>query len=593
MDERLRPFLTSVEKPARYIGGEYNLPDMQKPCNVRFCLCFADIYEVGMSNLGISILYDILNKAENVVCERCFTPWFDMGKVLKDNDIPLSSIETGKPLKDFDIVGISVPYEMSYTNILYMLDLAKIPFRAKDRGEEYPLIVGGGPASANPEPIIDFFDAFFIGEGEETDLAFCRIVEKYKGNKKKILEEASKIDGIYVPSVCEVVDGINVTTVKKAVVSDLDRAPYPEKPLVPNIEIIHDRSVMELYRGCYAGCRFCQACYFYRPVRYREKDTVTAMAAKLIDNTGFDEMGLASLSSGDYEDICEVITELKELTEKKNVVLQMPSLRLDSFTSGILERAKKSSLTFAPEAGTQRLRNVINKNVTDEDIVNSMKIAFTAGYTTVKLYFMLGLPTETDEDVLGIADVVRTVKKTFIETTGRKNIFINVSTAMFIPKPATPFQWAEQISEEEMYRRQNLLKKELFAIKGVHYAWHGADVSVLEGIFARGDRKLSYVIETAYKKGCYFDSWTERFDYKKWQEALEENGVRISDYTGGRDTEKPLPWSFIDFGVSNRYFLKEWEKALKGETTPPCKHKCNGCGASKLSACRFYVKETK
>jgi len=593
MDERLRPFLTKVEKPARYVGGEYNTPDMTKPCNVRFCLCFADVYEVGMSNLGIAIIYDVLNKAENVVCERCFAPWFDMGRVLKENNFPLSSIETGKPLKDFDIVGFSVPYEMSYTNILYMLDLAGIPFRATDRGEDFPLIVGGGPSSANPEPIIDFFDAFFIGEGEETDLALCRLVEKYKGDKKKILEEAAKIDGIYVPSVCKTENGINVTAVKKAVAADLDHAPYPVKPLVPNLEIIHDRSVMELYRGCYAGCRFCQACYFYRPVRYREKDTVAALAAQLIDNTGFDEMGLASLSTGDYEDICELIAELKELTERKNVSLQMPSLRLDSFTEGVLERAKKSSLTFAPEAGTQRLRDVINKNITDEDIVNSMKIAFSAGYTTVKLYFMLGLPTETDEDVLGIADVVRTVKKTFIETTGRKNIFINVSTAMFIPKPATPFQWAEQISEEEMYRRQNLLKKELFAIKGVHYAWHGADFSVLEGIFARGDRKLSYVLESAYGKGCYFDSWTEAFDMNKWREALAENGVVITDYTGAKDIDKPLPWDFIDFGVTKAYFLKEWKKALEGKTTPPCKHKCNGCGASKLASCRFYTKEEK
>lgn len=588
MDEKLRPYLTKVDKPARYIGGEYNLPDMDKPCSVRFCMCFVDVYEVGMSNLGIQILYDILNKADNIVCERCFAPWPDLGKILKEKGIPLSSIETGKPLKDFDVVGFSVPYEMSYSNILYMLDLSGIPFRAKDRGEEYPLIVGGGPSAANPEPIIDFFDAFFIGEGEDIDLAFCRLVEKYKGDKQKILKEAALIDGIYVPSVCKVVDGKNVTPVKKAIVADLDKAPFPTKPLVPNIEVIHDRSVVELYRGCYAGCRFCQACFFYRPIRYREKDRVKYIAEELIKNTGCEEMGLSSLSTGDYEDICPLINELDAMTAQKNVSLQVPSLRLDSFTEGLLKRAKKSSLTFAPEAGTQRLRNVINKNVTDEDIVNSMKIAFSHGYTAVKLYFMMGLPTETDEDVLGIADTVRLIKKTYIETTGRKNIILNVSTSMFIPKPATPFQWAEQISGEEMYRRQNLLKKELFSIKGVHYAWHGADISVLEGIFARGDRRLSYVIEDAYNNGCFFDGWSEYFKYDVWTNALANNGVNTTDYTGEKGEDEILPWDFIDFGVTKKYLLKEWKKALAGETTPPCKHDCNGCGASRLAKCRFY-----
>ncbi|MBR1746892.1 MAG: TIGR03960 family B12-binding radical SAM protein [Clostridia bacterium] len=592
MDDKLRPYRTGVEKPARYVGGEYNLPDFNKPYSVRMCLCFVDLYEVGMSNMGIQILYGVLNEAEDVRCERCFAPWIDLGKILKEKNIPLSSLETGTPLRDFDIVGFSIPYEMSYTNVLYMLDLAGIPFRAKDRGEAYPLIVGGGPASANPEPFIDFFDLFFIGEGEDIDLELCKLVEKYKGDRDKILTEAAKIDGIYVPSKCEFSDGICKTTVKKAVVKDLDRAYFPTKPLVPNIEIIHDRSVVELYRGCYAGCRFCQACYFYRPVRYREKETVKQIAERLIKTTGCEEMGLSSLSTGDYEDVVPLISELKDLTERKNVSLQIPSLRLDSFTEGLLERTKKSSLTFAPEAGTQRLRDVINKNVTDEDIKSSMAIAFRAGYTTVKLYFMLGLPTETDEDVLGIAETVRLVKQTYIETTGRKNIFINVSTAMFIPKPATPFQWAEQISGEEMYRRQNLLKSELFKIKGVHYAWHGADISVLEGVFARGDRRLSDVIETAYLSGCKFDGWSECFRYDLWMEALAKHNVKIEEYTGARDTDEALPWDFIDFGVKKSYFLSEWKKALVAKTTPPCKHRCNGCGAQSLASCRFY-KEKK
>lgn len=591
MKNILSKHLINVEKPARYTGGEYNTPDMTKPCNVRFCLCFTDIYEVGMSNLGVSILYDIVNKQDNLVCERCFAPWTDLGDILKKEKILLLSIETQQPLKDFDVVGFSVTYEMGYTNILYMLDLAQIPFRAKDRDESYPIIIGGGPISANPEPIIDFFDAFFIGEGEENLLEFLKVSEKYKGDKTKILQEASKIEGVYVPSLVEINNGVVTTKIKKATIYDLDKAPFPLKPLVPNIEIVHDRSVVELYRGCYAGCRFCQACFFYRPIRYRESDTVVGIVNELIKNTGYDEVGLSSLSSGDYQQIIKTITDLNALTESKNVVLQLPSLRLDSFTASLMGSARKSSLTFAPEAGSQRLRDVINKNITDEDIESSMRLAFSIGYRTVKLYFMLGLPTETDEDVMGIVDIVRKIRKLYMEVTRRRDININVSTAMFIPKPLTPFQWAEQISSEEMYRKQNMLKKEFYAIKGVRYSWHGAEISVLEGIFARGDRKLSYLIEKAYSLGCYFDSWSEKFDREKWQNAIESCQVDVKAYTGERAVDSVLSWDFIDFGVSKKYLLAEYNKALKGETTPPCKENCNGCGASNSTKCRQYFSD--
>lgn len=591
MKNILSKHLINVEKPARYTGGEYNTPDMTKPCNVRFCLCFTDIYEVGMSNLGVSILYDIVNKQDNLVCERCFAPWTDLGDILKKEKILLLSIETQQPLKDFDVVGFSVTYEMGYTNILYMLDLAQIPFRAKDRDESYPIIIGGGPISANPEPIIDFFDAFFIGEGEENLLEFLKLSEKYKGDKTKILQEASKIEGVYVPSLVEINNGVVTTKIKKATIYDLDKAPFPLKPLVPNIEIVHDRSVVELYRGCYAGCRFCQACFFYRPIRYRESDTVVGIVNELIKNTGYDEVGLSSLSSGDYQQIIKTITDLNALTESKNVVLQLPSLRLDSFTASLMGSARKSSLTFAPEAGSQRLRDVINKNITDEDIESSMRLAFSIGYRTVKLYFMLGLPTETDEDVMGIVDIVRKIRKLYMEVTKRRDININVSTAMFIPKPLTPFQWAEQISSEEMYRKQNMLKKEFYAIKGVRYSWHGAEISVLEGIFARGDRKLSYLIEKAYSLGCYFDSWSEKFDREKWQNAIESCQVDVKAYTGERAVDSVLSWDFIDFGVSKKYLLAEYNKALKGETTPPCKENCNGCGASNSTKCRQYFSD--
>lgn len=585
--------LMQVEKPARYTGGEFNTPDMNKPREVNFCLCFADIYEVAMSNLGIAILYDVLNKDKDIVAERCFTPWTDMGELLKKYNIPLMSIETKKPLKDFDVVGFSLQYEMAYTNLLYMLDLAQIPFRAKDRDSSYPIMVAGGPCTANPEPFADFFDLIYIGEGEEADKRICNLVSKYGKDKKRILEEASKIDGIYVPSLSRLENGVAVTKVKKAIAKDLNQAPYPTKPLVPNIEIIHDRAVIELYRGCYAGCRFCQACFYYRPIRYRSKETIINYAKELLRNTGYDEIGLSSLSSGDYENIYEVISEIQELADSNNVRLQLPSLRLDSFSSKLMKASRKSSLTFAPEAGSQRLRNVINKNITDEDINKSMKMAFETGYNSIKLYFMLGLPTETDEDIMGIVEIVERIRNIYVEVKKRRDLNITVSTAMFIPKPLTPFQWTKQISMEEMVRKQVLLRSNLKKFKGVKYNWHSADVSMLEGMFARGGRELSYLIESAYNNGCIFDGWNEHFNFEAWQRAINECNIKIENYSRERDVSEELPWDFIDFGVSKKYLLKEYEKALREETSPSCKYHCQGCGVSSFGECQTFKGESQ
>lgn len=577
-----------VEKPARYTGGEYNTPDMKKPHKLDFCLCFPDIYEVAMSNLGIAILYDILNKNKDIVAERCFAPWMDMGKLLKEYNIALMSIETKKPLKNFDMLGFSVQYEMSYTNILYMLDLANIPFRAKDRDDSYPIIIAGGPCTANPEPFADFFDIIVIGDGEEVDKTVCEIAIKYPKDKAKMLQEASKIQGVYVPSLSKIENGINITKVKKAVVKNLDEAPFPSHPLVPNIEIIHNRAVVELFRGCYAGCRFCQACFFYRPIRYRKAQTITNCVQDLIANTGFNEIGLSSLSTGDYEGIQEVITGIKQLVDSKNVKLQLPSLRLDSFSSKLMKEARKSSLTFAPEAGSQRLRNVINKNISDEDIEKSMKMAFEIGYKTVKLYFMLGLPTETDEDVMGIVNIVKKVREIYFEVRRNRMVKINVSAAMFIPKTVTPFQWAEQISVDEMLRRQQILRSELKKINGVNLSWHDAEISMIEGVFARGDRKLSHLVEIAYKNGCYFDGWGELLNMEGWAKAIEESKIDIKEYTRERAFDEALAWDFIDFGVRKEYLLNEYQKALKEEITPPCKSECQYCGASAMGECRQY-----
>ncbi len=577
--EILKKILLQVEKPARYLGGEFNLPDTDKPCDERVCLCFADKYEVGMSNIGLRILYHMLNDTDGVVCERCFAPSVDMAQELRKNDIRLFSLETRREFFDFDIVGFSIGFELAYTNVLYMMDLAGVPFRAADRGEDCPLIVAGGPCMVNPAPILDFFDAVLVGEGEVNLASFValhRECKKQGVGKAEFLRRAALLEGVYVPSV-----GGKVT---RAVVKDLDSAYFPTKILVPSCDIVHDRSTLELFRGCANGCRFCQACFYYRPIRERKKETLLKQAKELIINTGYEELSLSSLSTSDYSQLKGLVDGLKEEAEKENVKLALPSLRLDSFEAEIYEDTKGASLTFAPEAGTQRLRDVINKNVGEKDIESSLRAALAHGVKNVKLYFMIGLPTETEEDLKGIVDIVRLVRRLHAEYGKSRIINITVSSAVFIPKPLTPFQWEAQIPIEEMYAKQDYLKREL-KMKNVRYSWHDAKASVIEAALARGDRRQSAVIERAYRTGCVFDSWNECFDYDKWIEAFAYCGINPSEYTGAIPVDRDLAWDFIENGVTKKYLLKEREKAYAGITTPNCIGKCNGCGASKLGGC--------
>ena len=577
--DKLKEILLTVEKPARYLGGEFNLPDTDKPCEERVCLCFADKYEVGMSNIGLRILYHMLNDTEGVVCERSFAPSVDMAEKMRENGIKLFSLETKREFCDFDIVGFSVGFELAYTNILYMMDLAGIPFYSKDRGEEYPLIVAGGPCMVNPAPIADFFDALLIGEGEVNLAQFVALHRECKKSglsKQEFLKRAAKLEGVYVPSVGG--------KVKRAVVKDLDKAYFPTKILVPSCDIVHDRSTLELFRGCANGCRFCQACFYYRPIRERKKDTLLKQAKELITNTGYEELSLSSLSTSDYSQLKELVEGLKEEAAKENVKLALPSLRLDSFEAEIYEDTKGASLTFAPEAGTQRLRDVINKNVSDENIYSSLKAALEHGVKNVKLYFMIGLPTETEDDLKGIVDIVKLVSKLHAQYGRSRIINITVSTAVFIPKPLTPFQWEKQITIDEMYEKQEYLKREL-RLKNVKYSWHDAKASVIEAALARGDSKQSAVIRRAYETGCVFDSWNECFDYDRWVAAFDYCGIDIREYTGAIPVEKELAWDFIENGVTKNYLLRERERAYAAQTTPNCIGKCNGCGAKKLGGC--------
>ena len=598
--------LLNIEKPARYIGNEVNSVMKDKDqVDIRFAMCFPDVYEIGMSHLGIQILYDMFNQREDTWCERVYSPWPDLDKVMREEQIPLFALESQDPVRDFDFLGITIQYEMCYTNILQVLDLSQIPLRAADRTEEHPFVMGGGPCAYNPEPLAPFFDMFYIGEGETVFNDLLDIYKEWKKSgkpRKEFLEMAAKVPGIYVPAFYDVEyheDGtIKAFTpnnphakekIEKQVVMDVTHTYYPRKPVVPFLKATQDRVVLEIQRGCIRGCRFCQAGMLYRPTRERDLEFLKDTARALIENTGHEEISLSSLSSSDYSELPELIDYLIEECSARKVNISLPSLRIDAFSLDVMSKVqdiKKSSLTFAPEAGSQRLRDVINKGLTEEVILEGAARAFQGGWTRVKLYFMLGLPTETEEDMKGIAHLAEEIAKKYYEIPkdqrhGRCQIV--VSTSFFVPKPFTPFQWAGMFRKEDYLDKAKVVKEEIRAQlnqKSIKYNYHEADVTVLEGILARGDRKVADVLEAAYKKGAIFDSWSEYFRYDLWMEAFEELGIDPEFYTlRERSLEEIFPWDFISIGVTKNFLKREWEKAMKGEVTPNCRQQCSGCGA--------------
>lgn len=601
LDKRLERILPRVQKPARYTGGEYNAVKKDPaPVDTRIAFCFPDTYEIGMSNLGMRILYGVMNNMEGVWCQRVFAPWGDMEEEMRRAQIPLFALESGEPIADFDIVAFSVGYEMAFTAILNMLDLAGIPLRSAERTDLTPLVIAGGTAMYNAEPIADFVDIVSLGEGEDVTVELIELHRKARKegwSKAKFLHRAAQVPGLYVPSLYEVDYNEDGTVreirpqdgapkvVRKRIVEDMDKSYYPAKTIVPSTEIVQDRVTLELFRGCIRGCRFCQAGYVYRPVRNRSKDLCVRYGVEACNDSGYQEVTLSSLSTSDYPQLTELCDDLEKFCKERHVNLSLPSLRADNFSMSLMQRlakGRKTGLTFAPEAGTQRLRDVINKNVTQEELLASCRTAFAGGYNAVKLYFMLGLPTETDEDVLGIADLAARVMHAWRESAANKQrgVRITVSTSWFVPKPHTAFQWEPQISKEEYERRVKLLR-EAITTKTVTYNWHDSDTSFLEAVLARGDRRMCKVLETAWRKGAKLDAWEEYFSLERWLEAFDECGLDPHFYANRqRQKDEIMPWSMISSGVTEAYLWRELQQAKAGVTTPDCRTHCNGCGAN-------------
>ncbi|SHF30432.1 TIGR03960 family B12-binding radical SAM protein [Lactonifactor longoviformis] len=600
--------LLNIEKPARYIGNEVNSVMKEKDkVDIRFAMCFPDVYEIGMSHLGIQILYDMFNQREDTWCERVYSPWPDLDQVLREEKIPLFALESQDAVKDFDFLGLTLQYEMCYTNVLQILDLSQIPLLSKERTEDMPIVIGGGPCAYNPEPLADFFDLFYIGEGETV---YNQLLDVYKENKRsgggrrEFLEKAAGIPGIYVPGFYRVEyheDGTIASfaptcecaplKVEKQVVMDVTDTYYPKAPVVPFIKATQDRVTLEIQRGCIRGCRFCQAGMLYRPTRERKLEYLKQAAKDMLVNTGHEEISLSSLSSSDYSQLPELIQFLIEEFDKKGVNISLPSLRIDAFSLDVMSKVqdiRKSSLTFAPEAGTQRLRDVINKGLTEQDILEGAGSAFEGGWTRVKLYFMLGLPTETEEDMRGIAELAEKIARRYYEIPKEQRqgkCQIVVSTSFFVPKPFTPFQWAPMFTKEQFLDKARFVKEAIRAQlnqKSIKYNWHEADVTVLEGILARGDRRIGPVIRKAYENGSLFDSWSEYFRPQAWEQAFKDLGVDPDFYTmRERDVTEILPWDFIDIGVTKKFLIREWNRAKEEEITPNCRQQCSGCGAGR------------